>query len=144
MNTVDEIYELIKKDNSQNTLNNNVDLFIRFYYQEMSMYYGSYKVKEIYKYLLTVDVDEEIFPTLKSNIFEDFNRYEIQITQAFYMGGFQINDSVIEKLYDKAESIVVSANPGKKDYTIEIIEISTLALIILSTGIILIKRKVLG
>ena len=103
MNTVDEIYELIKKDNSQNTLNNNVDLFIRFYYQEMSMYYGSYKVKEIYKYLLTVDVDEEIFPTLKSNIFEDFNRYEIQITQAFYMGGFQINDSVIEKLYELIE-----------------------------------------
>ena len=32
----------------------------------------------------------------------------------------------------------------QKDYTIEIIEISTLALIILSTGIILIKRKVLG
>ena len=58
-------------------------------------------------------------------------------------GGTSIHP-VIEKLYDKAESIVVSANPGKKDYTIEIIEISTLALIILSTGIILIKRKVLG
>ena len=69
MNTVDEIYELIKKDNSQNTLNNNVDLFIRFYYQEMSMYYGSYKVKEIYKYVESLDFkDDDNYINLKDEI----------------------------------------------------------------------------
>lgn len=103
MSTVDLIYELIKKDNSVNTLNNNKDLFIKFYYNEMSLYYGSNKVKEIYKYLLSVDVDLEIFPTLKRDIFSDFNRYETNITQAFYMGKFEINNDVIKKLYELIE-----------------------------------------
>ena len=103
MSTVDLIYELIKKDNSVNTLNNNKDLFIKFYYNEMSLYYGSNKVKEIYKYLLSVDVDPEIFPTLKRDIFSDFNRYETNITQAFYMGKFEINNDVIKKLYELIE-----------------------------------------
>ena len=103
MSTVDLIFELIKKDNSVNTLNNNKDLFIKFYYNEMSLYYGSNKVKEIYKYLLSVDVDLEIFPTLKRDIFSDFNRYETNITQAFYMGKFEINNDVIKKLYELIE-----------------------------------------
>ena len=51
---------------------------------------------------------------------------------------------VIEDLYDRAENIVISTNPGKTDYTIEIIEMIAILLIIIATGIFFIKKKVLG
>lgn len=48
---------------------------------------------------------------------------------------------IIEELYDKAENIVISTNPGRTDYTIEIMEIILICLVITALGIIIILKK---
>ena len=101
MNTIDRIYELIKNDNSINTFNNNQELFQDFYYHNMSIQYNGFKVIEIYKYLLSIHIDEynEIMPYINSKIFEDFNHYEINLTQNVYMAGFKADDKYVEELF---------------------------------------------
>ena len=86
MNTVDKIYELIRENNTINTFNNNLDLFQNFYYHNMSIKYNGLKVIEIYKYLLSLNISEnhETMPYINSKIFDDFNKYELDITQQVY------------------------------------------------------------
>ena len=64
MNNVDEIYELIQKDNSVNTFVNNEELFRTFYYHHMDLIYHSPKVLEIFKYILSLNLNDEneVFP----------------------------------------------------------------------------------
>lgn len=50
---------------------------------------------------------------------------------------------IIEELYDKAESVAISANPGKTDYTIEILQIILSGLVIIATGIVFVKKKII-
>lgn len=50
---------------------------------------------------------------------------------------------VIELLYDKAENIVISTNPGRTDYTIETVQIILVCLIIVAVEIILVKKKII-
>lgn len=81
---VEKIYNLIKEDSSPNTFYNNLDLFEYFYRHEMNLLYGNKKILDIYKYLVTIDVDVERFPTLKYHIFTDFERYAQMYTYKFY------------------------------------------------------------
>ena len=78
MNTVEKLYELIKKDNSINTLKNNKDLFLDFVYHYMSIQYNGLKVIDIYKYILSLNLadDNEFLPYINSKIMDDFNNYE--------------------------------------------------------------------
>lgn len=101
MNVVDKIYELINKDNSINTFNDNLDLFQEFYYHNMMIRYNGPKVIEIYKYLLSLNIseDHEKFPYINSKILEDFNRYELIITQSVYNKSEQIDDNFVDMLY---------------------------------------------
>ena len=100
MNTVDKIYELIKKNNTKKTFNDNLELFQNFYYHNMSIKYNGEKVIEIYKYLLSLKIDEnhETMPYINSKIFEDFNRYEMEVTQKVYTKNTIIDDNYIELL----------------------------------------------
>ena len=99
--TVDTIYELIKQDYSKKTLDNNVELFQEFCRNDMMAIFNGFKVIEIYKYLLSLNLedDNELLPYVNSTIMSDFNRYEINITQAPYMGDFQANQDYVELIY---------------------------------------------
>lgn len=48
---------------------------------------------------------------------------------------------IIEKLYARAENIVISTNPGRTDYTIEIVQIILSGLVIVAIGIVFVKKK---
>ena len=48
---------------------------------------------------------------------------------------------IIEKLYARAENIVISTNPGRTDYTIEIVQIILSGLVIVAIGIVFMKKK---
>ena len=85
MNVVDEIYELIKKDNSSDTFFNNIDLFQDFFNHYMSIQHNGPKVIDIYHYLLSINIGEEHYtmPYLNSKIMEDFNYYIRHVTQYY-------------------------------------------------------------
>ena len=102
MNTVDKIYELISKDNTINTFNNNLELFQEFYYHNMMIRYNGAKVIEIYKYLLSLNISEyhETMPYINSKIFEDFNNYELLVTQSVYSNHTSIDDDYVDLLYN--------------------------------------------
>ena len=104
-NVVDKIYELIKNDNSINALYNNKDLFLIFYYHSMSIRYNGSKVIEIYKYLLSLNLDDDndFLPYINSKIIDDFNKYEQDILFIPFMNDFKADDNyidVIVKLID--------------------------------------------
>lgn len=67
----------------------------------MMAWANGYKVIEIYKYLLSLNLedDNEIFPYINSRIMKDFNDYEIDITQSVYMGDFQTSQDYIDLIY---------------------------------------------
>ena len=87
MDNIKQIYELIKKDNSIKTLENNEELFEEFYYHNMQIEYYGIKVIEIYKYLLSLNLDDENekYPYINSKIIEDFNNYEQRVTEKVYI-----------------------------------------------------------
>ena len=98
MNTVEKLYELIKKDNSINTLNNNKDLFLDFVYHYMSIQYNGLKVIDIYKYILSLNLadDNEFLPYINSKIMDDFNNYEQYLLFSPFMNKFKLDDNYIE------------------------------------------------
>ena len=100
MNVVDEIYELIKKDNSSDTFFNNIDLFQDFFYHYMSIQHNGPKVIDIYHYLLSINIGEEHYtmPYLNSKIMEDFNYYIRHVTQYCYISGSEFDDSYVDLL----------------------------------------------
>ena len=100
MSTVSNIYNLIKNDNSMNTFNNNQELFLDFYYHNLDLIYGEPNVIDIFKYILSLNIEEENeeFPYINSKIFEAFNKYEQFVTQKVY-GGFRFDDVYIEKIF---------------------------------------------
>lgn len=101
MNIVDKIYNLILEDGSAETFNKNPELFQEFYYHHMSIQYNGEKVISIYKYLLSLNIDEEheTMPFINSKIFEDFNRYEKTVTQSVYLKDTKIDDDYVDKLF---------------------------------------------
>ena len=104
MSTVSSIYELIQKDNSINTFNNNKELFLQFYYHDIDLIYGEPNVIDIFKYILSLNLNDENeeFPYINSKIFESFNKYEQMVTQKVYSGA-NFDDSYIEKIYKLIE-----------------------------------------
>jgi hypothetical protein len=102
MSNIEQIYELIKNDNSIKTLENNEELFKEFYYHNMQIGYYGIKVIEIYKYLLSLNLDEENekYPYINSKIIEDFNNYEQKVTQWVYQKDRKPDDSYVEILYN--------------------------------------------
>lgn len=100
MNVVDEIYLLIKNDKSRLTLDNNIDYFQKFYYSSMSIN-NDYRVIEIFKYLLSLDLtdDFEPMPYLISKIFKSFNDYEMMLTQYCYLKDTNLSSGYVESLF---------------------------------------------
>lgn len=100
MNVVDEIYLLLKNDKSRHTLDNNIDYFQKFYYSSMSIN-NDYRVIEIFKYLLSLDLtdDFEPMPYLISKIFKSFNDYEIMLTQYCYLKDANLNSEYVKSLF---------------------------------------------
>ena len=100
MNLVDEIYLLIKNDKSRHTLDNNIDCFQKFYYSSMSIN-NDYRVIEIFKYLLSLDLtdDFEPMPYLISKIFKSFNDYEMMLTQYCYLKDANLNSEYVKSLF---------------------------------------------
>lgn len=100
MNLVDEIYLLIKNDKSRHTLDNNIDYFQKFYYSSMSIN-NDYRVIEIFKYLLSLDLtdDFEPMPYLISKIFKSFNDYEMMLTQYCYLKDANLNSEYVKSLF---------------------------------------------
>ena len=100
MNVVDEIYLLIKNDKSRHTLDNNIDYFQKFYYSSMSIN-NDYRVIEIFKYLLSLDLtdDFEPMPYLISKIFKSFNDYEMMLTQYCYLKDATLNSEYVKSLF---------------------------------------------
>lgn len=101
MEVVDAVYDLLKNDNSVDTIRNNFDLFQTFYFRYMNMKYNGPHVIDIYKYLISLDLTEfeDELPYLASNIFEDFNRHIIDITQGVYSRNVKADDSYVELLF---------------------------------------------
>ena len=100
MNVIDEIYLLIKNDKSRHTLDNNIDCFQKFYYSSMSIN-NDYRVIEIFKYLLSLDLtdDFEPMPYLISKIFKSFNDYEMMLTQYCYLKDANLNSWYVKSLF---------------------------------------------
>ncbi len=100
MNVIDEIYLLIKNDKSRHTLDNNIDCFQKFYYSSMSIN-NDYRVIEIFKYLLSLDLtdDFEPMPYLISKIFKSFNDYEMMLTQYCYLKDANLNSEYVKSLF---------------------------------------------
>lgn len=96
MDTVDTLYELIRKDSSIKTFEENKELFQRFFFSGMSIKYEGPKVKDIMLYLLKVNPDEYDFPLLKSSIFDAFYMYEQHVTQSTYSEGEDLTSKVDE------------------------------------------------
>jgi len=101
MNEISEIYNLIKNDNSKSTFENNKELFLSFYRNDYHLMYSDYKLMDIYKYILSLDLDEydEDFPYFKSKIIQDINKYEQYITQSPYFGDAKIDEEYVNKLF---------------------------------------------
>lgn len=102
MNIVEKLYKIIKSDNTRNSFDNNQELFQEFFYHNMSIQFYGEKVIEIYKYLLSLNLSEDLetMPYINSNIIEDFNRYIGFLTQSAYLNSQQIDDDYIKKIYD--------------------------------------------
>ena len=100
MNVVDEIYLLIKNDKSRHTLDNNIVIFQKFYYSSMCIN-NDYRVIEIFKYLLSLDLtdDFEPMPYLISKIFKSFNDYEMMLTQYCYLKDANLNSEYVKSLF---------------------------------------------
>ena len=101
MDIIETIYKLIKQDSSINTFNDNKELFKSLYYRNPSIYFDGDKVIDIYRYILSLNIDEydEDFPYFNSRIYEDFNRYIMYVTQGVYSKEVRVDDAYVEKLF---------------------------------------------
>lgn len=101
MDVILKIYELIKQDNSIKTFNDNKELFKSLYYRNPSIYYDGDKVIDIYRYILSLKIDEydEDFPYFNSRIYSDFNNYITHVTQGVYSKDVHVDDEYVEQLF---------------------------------------------
>ena len=102
METIDILDKLIKSDNSSTTFQNNKELFSQFFLHDMSIRYGSKKVMNIYQYLLSLNLPEDLH-YVYLNIFNDFNYYEQYVTQSIYMKTTVANDIYVAMLEELME-----------------------------------------
>ncbi len=129
MDIVDQVYELISKDNSINTFKDNQDLFFNFVTSYMHIRYFGEKLIPIYKYLLENNVSfDDSYINIKDYIFSDLNRYEQEVTQGVYTGGVKFDDNYVQKIinlinnynyfrkYD-TEKQLININTFTRDYT---------------------------
>lgn len=114
METIDVLYDLIKNDNSIKTYKDNQELFTKFYYHEMHLKQSKSKVMFIYKYLLSLNLQEdEAYYTYK-NIFDDFNYYEQYLTQNIYIRDAEFSDFYVDKLYELISDYNILSAYAKK------------------------------
>lgn len=101
MDVILKLYELIKQDNSIKTFNDNKELFKSLYYRSPSIYYDGDKVIEIYRYILSLKIDEydEDFPYFNSRIYSDFNNYITHVTQGVYSKDVHVDDEYVAQLF---------------------------------------------
>lgn len=106
MDIIEEIYELIKQDSSINTFNDNKELFKSLYYRNPSIYYDGAKVIDIYRYILSLKIDEydEDFPYFNSRIYNDFNLYITHVTQGVYSSDVHVDDVYVDKLFSMIDT----------------------------------------
>lgn len=92
----DEIFNLISKDNSINTFNNNIELFQNFYFNIPYIKLNT-KVIEIFKYLLKLNINDDYnFPTLYNNIGKKINDYIDTIAFNFHRKDNIVNNDTIQ------------------------------------------------
>ncbi len=130
METIDILDKLIKSDNSPLTFQNNKELFSKFFLHDMSIRYGGKKVMNIYNYLLSLNLPEDLH-YVYLNIFNDFNYYEQYVTQSIYMNVTKANDLYVDTLEELIEyynllksyaskyniSNLINENQFVRDYT---------------------------
>lgn len=130
METIDILDKLIKSDNSPLTFQNNKELFSEFFLHDMSIRYGGKKVMNIYNYLLSLNLPEDLH-YVYLNIFNDFNYYEQYVTQSIYMNVTKANDLYVDTLEELIEyynllksyaskyniSNLINENQFVRDYT---------------------------
>lgn len=130
METIDILDKLIKSDNSPLTFQNNKELFSQFFLHDMSIRYGVKKVMNIYNYLLSLNLPEDLH-YVYLNIFNDFNYYEQYVTQSIYMNVTKANDLYVDTLEELIEyynllksyaskyniSNLINENQFVRDYT---------------------------
>lgn len=130
METIDILDKLIKSDNSPLTFQNNKELFSQFFLHDMSIRYGGKKVMNIYNYLLSLNLPEDLH-YVYLNIFNDFNYYEQYVTQSIYMNVTKANDLYVDTLEELIEyynllksyaskyniSNLINENQFVRDYT---------------------------
>lgn len=130
MKTIDILDKLIKSDNSPLTFQNNKELFSQFFLHDMSIRYGGKKVMNIYNYLLSLNLPEDLH-YVYLNIFNDFNYYEQYVTQSIYMNVTKANDLYVDTLEELIEyynllksyaskyniSNLINENQFVRDYT---------------------------
>ena len=123
MNVIDEIYLLIKNDKSRHTLDNNIDCFQKFYYSSMSIN-NDYRVIEIFKYLLSLDLtdDFEPMPYLISKIFKSFNDYEMMLTQYCYLKDANLNSEYVKSLFSLINNYYFFINYAKNAVLTKLID----------------------
>lgn len=102
METIDILDKLIAYDSSPLTLENNQELFSKFFIHDMSIRYGGKKVINIYNYLLSLNKPEALH-YVYLQIFNDFNFYEQYVTQSIYMNVTKANDLYVDTLEELIE-----------------------------------------
>lgn len=130
METIDILDKLIAYDSSPLTLENNQELFSKFFLHDMSIKYGGKKVINIYNYLLSLNKPEALH-YVYLQIFNDFNYYEQYVTQSIYMNVTKANDLYVDTLEELIEyynllksyaskydiSNLINENQFVRDYT---------------------------
>lgn len=130
METIDILDKLIECDSSPLTLENNQELFSKFFLHDMSIRYGGKKVINIYNYLLSLNKPEALHYAYLQ-IFNDFNYYEQYVTQSIYMNVTKANDLYVDTLEELIEyhnllksyaskydiSNLINENQFVRDYT---------------------------
>ncbi|MDY5873378.1 MAG: hypothetical protein SPK36_01080 [Bacilli bacterium] len=130
METIDILDKLIECDSSPLTLENNQELFSKFFLHDMSIRYGGKKVINIYNYLLSLNKPEALH-YVYLQIFNDFNYYEQYVTQSIYMNVTKANDLYVDTLEELIEyynllksyaskydiSNLINENQFVRDYT---------------------------
>lgn len=129
MDTVSKLYSLISSDVSINTFKDNYELFKEFYSNYKSIKLYGDKVLVIYKYILSLNLDDtnEDMPFINSKILYDINSYEQTITQSVYFGDSEPDNEYVDKLlnfisfYTSLQSMnlkeIVSPEAFIRDYT---------------------------
>lgn len=117
MEYVDEIYELIQKDNSMETYKNNSEIFLSFYLSMRSITKFDSKLIDIFKYLIQIEDDDDLpYASEASSVFSYFCE---GLNFKFYDGYTDIDDKIVEDLYQMIEYYEELKPYDKHNYLID-------------------------